>query len=301
MSTWQTTGIGSLPFQSSSEAVEYVFKSYTIPFFPQLIKNERYAKSNLPPMLLEAVPQAILTLFSDKSSALDKADQLQAMWDKEILAHVESLPGLTEFARTISGYKGNYYKLQLIGPQTAIQLLETLCGRTLNSALKKIVRSGLSDLMRQVLDRCNVTSKQAIIMSDEPLVSAFNLKNHQQADGVIHGTHCCAHLSLSKQLNYFKNKYLSFDLTEISSTPDVFEAISLLQKTGGVMLGIADTKQKILNASQSRDLWQQLNQNLSVDETRLHSMPLILTGGCGTGMQSIAFEKQLSALLNELK
>ncbi len=301
MSNWQTTGVGSLPFQSSSEAVEYVFASYTIPFFPQLIKNERYTKSILPPMLLEAVPQTIITLFSDKSSVLDKTDKLQAIWDKEILAHVESLPGLAEFARTLSGYNGMFFKLQLVGPQTAVQLLGTLCGRPLNSALKRIVTNGLSALMRQVLDRCHVTGKQAIVISDEPLASDFNLKIGRQLDGAIHGTHCCASISLSSQINYFKNKYLSFDLTDFSSPNDVFESISLLQKIGGVMVGVADTKQKILNARQSTELWQQLNRNFSVDETRLHAMPLILTGGCGTGMQSIAFEKQLSALLNELK
>jgi len=300
MTTWHTTGVGSLPFQSSSDAIGYIFKSYTIPFYPQLVKNERYLKNSLPQMLQEAVPAYVLTLFLEKSKAIETPSELNKIWKNELPRHLESLPAINEFADALSKFQGKFYKIQVLGPCSAIQLLETVSGLKLQDSIKSIVHAQLQQLASMMIDKCKSSSKQAIFIFDEPFGLNVDVINSLEVGGSLVGVHSCKGFPQINQVNLLKSKYISFDLNQVGCSKSLYQVINQIILNGGMMLGLVDTTQDTVNALNSFQAWQQVKQNILIEAYSKISMPPILTAACGTGSKSINFEKQLSVLLRKL-
>jgi hypothetical protein len=300
MNICQTTGIGSLPFIDSSEAIQYVASSYTIPFYPQLVKHERYTASTVPQMLQEAVPHSILKLFSSNATTLKASKELASIWQKEIPQHLAGLPGIQEFSSVLSHSKSSFFKIQLIGPKTAIHLLEKLCGQKLEEETKNVIAISLKTYGEQLRSYCHSEKKIAILMIDDPLgpdtqcLSLFGIEN------TIIGIHCCGKFDLIGLIDQIDTNYLSFDLNQHIVNQKFFSNISKLQERSGLMLGIVDTTKQTIDRKRCKILSKQLTEQLKETTPQTQQLPIIFTGGCGTGTQSIDFERQLSALLKEL-
>ena len=300
MTIWQTSGVGSLPFVDSAEAIEYVCSTYTIPFYPQLVKHERFSKSSLPQMLQEAVPLPILNQFSSKSGLIKTPAQLSAMWEMEIPQHIASLPGSRDFVEALSKSGSSFFKLQLIGTKTAIHLLETLCEQKLDNNIKDVITANLKKYAELFLSQCHSRNKKPILIIDEPFGPDADILNTFKIENTIGGMHCCGTFALTNHVQQFKHAYLSFDINQHALSHSFFKTIEKLLGLGGVMLGIVDTTKKDIDIAACKRVWEQLNHQISFNTLSTDALPPIITGGCGTGMQSSAFEKQLSTLLNDL-
>jgi hypothetical protein len=301
MIKWQTTGVGSVPFKDSSEAIEYIFSSYSIPFYPQLVKNDRYAASSLPQGLQEVVPSPILQLFLEKSDCIKDHVQLDVRWKQEILPHLETLPGITEFTRRLSKFTGTFYKVQFLAPNTANYILETIYGQQLYPALRSTIEKNISLMIEEFLKKFSNANMQSILILDDPLGPNINLLKNFTLPNSLVGIHCCANFSLADIVSSLIKKYLSFDVSLMRPYASEFESINFLARHGGVILGIVDTKLKDINEKDSENAFETIAKNVSFDDERSNLMPAILSGGCGTGMHSIAYEKNLSKLLGELR
>jgi hypothetical protein len=301
MNNWQTTGVGSLPFVDSAEAIQYVSSAYTIPFYPQLVQHERFSKNPLPQMLQEAVPSAVLNLFADKSATIKTPAHLATLWDNEIPAHIAELPAIQEFSKTLSGLKGRFFKLQLIGPKTTIYFLEKLYGQKIDRDVQKVITEGLQKYGERLRKQCSPGNKKALMIIDEPFSPDVQNLNTFQFENTVLGIHCCGKFALGNIVDSFNKAYLSFDINQHSINQNLFTNIAKLRNNGGLMLGIVDTTKKSVDAQTCKKILDNLSHHVQVDSSNATIFPSILTGGCGTGTQSIAFEKQLSGVLKELK
>jgi hypothetical protein len=301
MIDWQTTGVGSVPFQDSSEAIEYIFSSYSIPFYPQLVKNDRYVASPLPQGLQEVVPAPILKLFLEKSACLNDDAQLDVRWKQEVVPHLETLPGIKEFARRLHEFEDKFYKVQFLGPATATHLLETLYGQQLSPGIRFTIEENIFILVTKVLKAFRNAHLQPIVIWDDPMGPTPSVLDKFSFLESLIGLHCCGIFSIADVAPRLRKRYLSFDLSQIKPSTSEYEAINFLSRHGGVILGIVDTRLKEINEKDSENNFKALVENVSFDVKGSNFMPSILSGGCGTGMHSIAFEKKLSKLLNEIR
>jgi hypothetical protein len=300
MNNWHTTGVGSLPFVDSSEAVHYAASSYTIPFYPQLVQHERYIASTLPQMLQEAVPIYILNLFANKSTILKSPMLLANIWEKEIPLHLAGLPGILEFSSAISNCKSQFFKIQLIGAKTATYLLEKLFGHNFDSALKDVIAISLKKYGEQLRSYCRSENKKAILMIDEPLSPNIQYLSSFSHENTVPGIHCCGKFDLSSIKDPMDAIYLSFDLNQHVINEAFLTKISKLKDRSGLMLGLIDTTKQTIDRNLCKTLIKQVAEQPNQSTSETQQLPVILTGGCGTGTQSIAFERGLAAVLKEL-
>jgi hypothetical protein len=295
----ETTGIGSLPFHDPETAVSHVFSSYSVPFFPQLVQHAHYKKTNAPQMLQEAVPAQILdVLLNDR-----RADptRLREEWRPLITEHVASLPAMAEFLSRLRQHRGPLYKLQLCGPLTATRIITHLTG---GSPVPEVI-AVLTDLLVETAHQFVVAAQAAntascLFIWDEGVPLTEPSPDHSAAmatllhslasDRVQTGVHCCAPFHPDAFLAFARDHWLAADLTMLDLADDsVVSVLQRIRQSGGLIAGIVDTSATAVNQAQVRNLCKKLGSLTQTSGTR----PLLVSGGCGTGPRTEAFEHDL--------
>lgn len=293
----EITGIGSLPFTNPAEAVDYVFTAYSVPFFPQLPRHSVYASSRLPQMLLEVIPENDLTEIL--------RGVRPGHGPRDFKDHVTSLPGFENFRQRLRNHGGRFYKLQLCGPLTASRIIARISGTALRpELLTQLTERFVGTAMALISETLAATSASCIFIWDEgiPLTepSAANtsllstLLRAIENERVFSGVHCCAPFPLSNFLPYADNHWLAADLSGRNLGDDEQAILHAVLRTGGLIAGITDTSAETVIPAAAQAVFRKLAA-AAADEDKF---PLILAGGCGTGLKSDAFERQLCATLS---
>jgi len=294
------TGVGSLPFTSAKEAVEYVFQAYEIPFLPQL--PQRSLQEHMVYQFLEDFPGFVLTP-SQAFIDVEKFNPENLLNKKFSFSFYKALPLFIKKADSVP-----LIKLQITSPYTIAntllcsdkQLLSDhppLCAY-LNEFLYYKVSVLLEKFRHQTLlvffDEPMLTHRnsQEVLTVLNPLVR--KLKNPTRFFGV----HSCNQWSQKLFQDIFQSEFdmVNFDMKEVGEA--IFEDLpSLFQflKRGWIMWGGVgdDFIERLKNKDLKRkEVFTILNRSL-------------FSLACGTGKLSLEMEKQgvesLKKITKELK
>lgn len=297
----ETTGVGSLPFTDFQDAMDHVFSSYSIPFYPQLPKHPLFKNSPAAQMLQEVVPANILA----KIVGNPKPDlgNIENDWNTDLT----QFPGIDLFKKFLKNSGSRLFKLQLAGPGTALAALEFYTGRTFETGFVSLLRKKIVAQAKHLINYLRIKDQTCIFLWDELLVhpglesSLADLFQIEAPGAVITGVHNCASLKLEVFVAHSDHRYLSADFSRFSlEEPANVQALRKIVGLGGLIAGIVDTQKTSIEKSPVMGLWQKLANEL--DNTANHpEMPLMLSGGCGTGLHSVDYEISLAKLLSEIK
>lgn len=300
----ETTGIGSLPFTEVQDAVDHVFSSYTIPFYPQLPKHRQFTSSKAAQMLQEVVPPQVLELLS-KDVKPDLV-RLDASWTVDLAG----FPGIDLFRDRLNKSEARYFKLQLAGPQTALAALEFFTGFAPEKEIQALLTRKIIALGELLINYLRTESKICIFLWDEmlPTPQTIGSKNFlldllqiEIQNKVISGIHNCAPLKPEVFRPYGLGRYLAADLSQIAlEDPDNIYALQNTVKNGGIIAGVVDTQKTSIDQKLTEKRWQ-IFKRIIARVPGLTKKPLILSGGCGTGLHTIDFEIALAKVLRTLQ
>lgn len=155
-----TTGIGSLPFLSLEQALNYSF-AHSIPFLPELILFDRYER--MVPRILRNIPGYNLDFFGSK---IDEEVFLLSLKDHPL--RLNSI-AFDSFIQRAVLEKRKTIKLQFAGALTLMTSLRTLEGAKLENSYH--VFQGILKLLENYVLNLNLPFENVVIMFDEPMWS----------------------------------------------------------------------------------------------------------------------------------
>lgn len=314
-STIRVTGIGSLPFTDEAQALDHVFTNYTWPFLPELPQASMplgLGRCPFPPMLASAFcPDTVQRHLATQTQG--EIVRIGQMLDG---MHGHQAPLLRSalwrgFLQQVVKHQAEAIKLQVIGPNTSAMLLAALAGCPMawpqiqGQTLAYIGQLSLA-LIKQLIG-LSPASKISLIWDDGDTFIRLDDRARAAYLGVMHeistrgampGIHSCTPQNIAPYIEAFSGMALAVDAHVINLvTTENNKLWSKFFSHGGVLVaGIVDTRPnyeaKAHTARLVGDLLQMLNQ-LGYPSAG----QLAFSGGCGTGLRDVAFEKQLVATL----
>lgn len=306
-----TTGVGSLPFESVREALDHVFEAYTLPFYPQLPRlavggppspaesgddglqqgrpcrdsKSRHSPASrdedakpdagdggrdIPQMLGEVLTPLARAFIREKRHK-DLLVLLEADAEDERAARglLETLPGFPEFCDRVRGFEGA--KMQLVGPRTLAAWLG-------NDEALPFCWAWIETLSRAALKM--IPTRTSLFWDDALLATRPLAGEAERLRKSGYGLHCCAPASGPELLSVFRGAWLALDLHAVTLEN---EALAEHFAAGGnVVFGIYDTAAATLGSEKLPPAGI------------LYRDPVVLSGGCGTGLKTPEFERALA-------
>lgn len=302
-----STGIGSLPFAARDAAMQHVFERYSLPFYPQLPKALVIGRApGVPPMFAEILPP------KESHSALSEPTEERAA------RQIARWPGLIEFLRRAAATKNRApwaAKLQIAGPACLAAWLESR-GEGRADDLAEPTRIWCAALVRALAKSARVYLPNALILVDDSMMMARAgsedarwlraLNKDLMTNGVTVGLHGCAEAGLGDVFGAFCGLVLAPDLNVMNMPvhDEDFDAALAAhgEAGGGCIFGVVDTREANFAATQATSQVASAQALLSVindgrTKRSLTEWPLILSGGCGTGLHAESYERQVAAFL----
>lgn len=285
-----TTGMGSLPFVDVDAALAHVFTSYDIPFFPQLPRLSTDA--TVAPMLAEILTPGMLAAIQTRDGQTLVTELKRGATNPTTpLQLIRTLPAYAGFISRAQGHKR--LKAQIVGPHTAHAILEEKIGTV--PALRDALRDWIACLSIVWGETLRMAERESILLWDEGSFIAQWAKNDQYVFRALQtklaktntrlGIHTCTPGRLDDIAKALPATLYAFDLSVVDvPTADGVEAI----------YGVVDTRSPKLDLAASRKALQLAHARAP------KSAPLILSGGCGTGLHTETYEMDLAAMLREL-
>jgi hypothetical protein len=311
--TMRTTGIGSLPFDEPERALAHAFARYGLPFLPQLPRRTKGSSAEVPPMLAE-----VLTPRMRSATARhDRHALIEAVRDATIAPGTAERQWLAHpCGRGFLAQAGEHdeLKAQLIGPLAATLLLETLVGRDdgedalfpllvgwitqLTLALTRLVTHGRAATLVMLWDDGALP-----LCADEARRQSYvEVFRSLQAQGVALGVHCCEAIDAAALIETLPGAVLALDtcVVRLDEPAARVAARRHLSRGGRFIFGVFDTRPGRFNRAEGLERTRALASMLDA------AFPdgswrgqVALSGGCGTGLRSEAFELELAAALSE--
>jgi len=269
-----TTGIGSLPYIDAGKSAERIFKTFDIPFWPQLPKKS--FKENMYSQFSQGLPGLVLdekekTIHVDSSKDLSEA--LAMVYEAHISGDYD-LFGITEefaggfyaFIRTVKGGKVEYAKGHITGPVSFGLGVADEKGKSIiyNDSMKEALVKLLEMKAIWQIERLKEIAKNVIIFIDEPYLASFgssfiNLKredvismldsiiNGVHSKGALAGIHCCGNTDWSV-IAGTKADIINFDAYLYADNLFLYaeDMKSFLKRGGYLAWGIAPTSEAVL-------------------------------------------------------
>jgi hypothetical protein len=328
-----TTAIGSLPFATAGEAVEFVFSSgVDIPFWPQLPKRDfrewmvpQYG-ADLPGLRIDADTRKFsvvrgddfieaLTAFYEKAIDPDAEFPLRREHASGCHAFLERSASISPPARLLKGH--------VTGPLTFVMGLNLEDGRPIyaDHELRQAATMLLArNAQWQAREISRVAADGVLVFIDEPIYSALGTAAYLsvkaedvrdtvaavsaaiRAEGALTGLHCCGNADWDAVLSCDID-VLSFDAWNYSSTLAVYARAvdAFLERGGYVAWGIVPTGDEIGGADEASvagklDAAFAEFGSRGVNRTRLKERSLV-TPSCGCGSLTRADTEKVFALL----
>jgi methionine synthase II (cobalamin-independent) len=326
---FSTTGIGSLPHKNSIEACNLIFKTFDIPFWPQLPMVDfkesmtiQYSEG-MPFLKIDANTKAVWIIR-------DGSDELERFYESynentKIAISEDFAKGLHTFLRLIKGRRFKILKGHITGPLTFTLGIKDNFGRYIyfDEELREISLMLLKAKVRWQIDLLRQHSDHVIIFIDEPVLSAIGGTSYLGVDneemlrllkelvstihnsGGISGIHCCGRADW-QQVIKSGVKIISFDAFEYFKTFIIYhkEIKDFLEKGGYLALGIIPTSEAIKFVDEPyifNLMTEELNELSKYGLDRFIKSRIILTPSCGTGSRSIEETTKIFQLLIRLK
>ncbi|MFC1645965.1 hypothetical protein ACFL2Y_02170 [Candidatus Omnitrophota bacterium] len=318
------TGIGSLPFQDKSEALDFVIDNFKnhIPFWPQLPKisflesmHVQYSQG-FPGQVVDLDKKNIY-VNSQKHNFIEEFEECYNSINNNQLDYFAISPdyalGLHEFIKRISSKEFKFIKGQVIGPISyGMTLLDEKKKPLLfNAELNEIIPQFLSFKAKwQIREFKKVTKSNIIIFIDEPYLVAVGTNQFATLDkskiadklnyvidaiheeGALAGIHCCGNTDWSIIIET-NIDILSFDAFEFLDSLFIYkESLNKFIQRGGVLAcGIVPNKQDY-----NLDGYLEHSIGVFKKERLLLSNGVLVTPSCGCGTVSEDFAKKAHLL-----
>jgi hypothetical protein len=310
------TGVGSLPFRESREAIEFVSRhSGTLPFWPQLPRRD---------LAEEMIAQVIAPLLPyldriEKPSCWSLRPGCEAIVEHAMRCNdaaliPEAAQGFTEFERWLKAGQfpqARAFKGQLVGPVTLASCLSS-AGRPLvqHPGWLEIVTDFLIRHAIWQIRRLQIAGKPVLMVVDEPALhcpvveetastearmqsvgmrnSLNRLLRAIKNAGAIPGLHCCAPLAIPF-LRELSLDYLSFDAhlvgTDIVGTDGglIELARQILQRGGWLAFGLVSTTQVAEREAASRLTSNWFDLASKIGDVASVARRSLVTATCGLG------------------
>lgn len=314
------TGIGSVPFLDTQEAVRQILDNLKdIPYWPQMAQKgfqEDMVSQGAGglPLIVRDVEQRLVRLTDtvDRDTALTRFYEaaLQGNLDAFALEPEEAAGfyGLLEGLRSWPAEAPAFVKGQVVGPVTFATVVKGLDGKAIlfDHELVQAVTRGLALKAAWQAAKIRETGRQAIIFFDEPSLtgfgSAFMQISREEAINLItetstaarepgeacFGVHCCGNTDWSVLLET-PIDILSFDSYEFFDNLKLYEKPlkTFLGRGGYLAWGLVPTS-PTAPAETEAGLWARFTSQveelvqLGLDKPALLSQSL-LTPACGMG------------------
>lgn len=324
-----TTGIGSLPYRDPEEACDLVFRTFDIPFWPQLPRLSFLEW--MIPQYSEGMP--FVQVDKDTETIVinrNVSDELERFYESckeacRIAISDDYARGLHTFLRRIRGRHFESIKGQVTGPLTFTLGLKDKDGRLVyfDEELREISLMLLQAKTRWQIDQLRPHADNVLIFLDEPIFSAIGSSTYLGVSreeslrllaeatstikdaGGIPGIHCCANADWTLAIEggaqvisfdaygYFENLALYHD-----------ELKRFLEKGGYLAWGIVPTTDAIEQETPESiidkflDRLERLSAHIPKE---LLLSQMILTPSCGTGSRSVEETIKIFQLLMRLK
>ena len=314
------TGIGSVPFLDTHEAVGLILKNMTqIPYWPQMAQKGfqedmvSQGAGGLPLIFCDLEQRQVrLTNAVDRDTAL--TDFYEAALAEELekfsLAPEEAsgFYGLLDALRSLPADAPAFVKGQVVGPVTFATIVKGLDGKAIlfDQELIQAVTRGLALKAAWQVAKIRETGRQAIIFFDEPsltgLGSAFLQISREEVIALLtetiaaarepaeayFGVHCCGNTDWSVLLET-PIDILSFDSYEFFDNLKLYDKpLNKFLKRGGYLAwGLVPTS-PTAPAETEAALWEKFTSQVKelvdagLDQKALLSQSLI-TPACGLG------------------
>jgi len=324
-----TTGIGSLPYRDPEEACNLVFRTFDIPFWPQLPRLSFLEW--MIPQYSEGMP--FVEVDKDKETIVinrNVNDELERFYESckeacRIAISDDYARGLHAFLRRIRGRHVESIKGQVTGPLTFTLGLKDKEGRLVyfDEELREISLMLLQAKTRWQIDQLRPHADHVLIFLDEPILSAIGSSTYlgvsreeslrllteetltiKDAAG-IPGIHCCANADWTLAIESGA-RILSFDAYGYFENLALYhnEVKGFLEKGGYLAWGMVPTTDAIEKETPETIIDKFLSrlERLSAHIPReLLLSQMILTPSCGTGSRSIEETIKIFQLLMRLK
>lgn len=180
------TGIGSLPYANTEDALDLIFKYLPqIPFWPQLPKRD--FREGMVAQFIEGLPCLKLKDKGIVLDADDKEEALESFYQRIIDKDIEHFKISQDFAAGLYAFKKRlqgspsllknikHIKCQITGPFTFAASINDKEGRALlhNSEFMQVIRSGLIMKALWQIKFFEEFGKSIIIFVDEPYLGCF--------------------------------------------------------------------------------------------------------------------------------
>lgn len=306
------TGIGSFPFTSIDETIDFIFStSPEIPFWPQLPK--RAPSENMYTPFLAPVPCVVSSPEKD-TAFIDttKTEGIESFYDHFFNDDIDSfaipeedIPGFYRFldrVNEVSG-KARFIKGQLTGPFSMGLGLKDEEGKPIiyNPSFYDIIKKALHMEARWMVRmiRSRYPEKEVIIFFDEPYLvsfgSAYVSISKDETIGLINevitgvdakrGIHCCGNTDWSILFNT-EIDLVNYDAWSFFDTIFYYhdDLIRFLNRGGRVAPGIVPSSEEVLGAK-PEDLRKILAsfQEKMASLAQVSADDVFVTTSCGLG------------------
>jgi methionine synthase II (cobalamin-independent) len=327
-----TTGIGSLPYIDAEKSAERIFKTFDIPFWPQLpkrsFKENMYSQfsQGLPGLVIDEKKRVInVDTTKDLSEGLARIYEAYISGDYNAFGiQGEFAEGFYAFIKVAKRYKPDYAKGHITGPVSFGIGVTDEKGKAIiyNDSLKEAFVKLLEMKAIWQIYELNVTAKNIIIFIDEPYLTSFgssfvNIKKEDvismldsiivgiHSKGAMAGIHCCGNTDWS-MIAETKIDIINFDAYLYADNIALYsDDIERFLKRGGYLAwGIVPTFEDVLKET-GDSLFKRLSLQIQNLEKRLVNRDLIITSSiltpsCGMGTLSANLTEDILKKLTDV-
>jgi methionine synthase II (cobalamin-independent) len=207
-----TTGIGSLPFQEPDEAIELVFESCDVPYWPQLKGESMYDQFSFPLPREEELIQFYEDLIHEREERF--------VYPRELFR------GLYRLAEWVGSKRLDIVKGQITGPITLGYYLKDVGGKALilDEKWREIIVKAITAEAKWQEKFLRSFANEVVIFLDEPLLAISGTPQFSLAPGecdslleevfsgmgCVRGIHCCGNTDWERILS-LPIQIVSFD------------------------------------------------------------------------------------------
>ncbi len=326
---FSTTGIGSLPHRNAVDACELVFRTFDIPFWPQL-PNISFRESMIV-QYSEGMPFIKVNERDEVISVMrDDSDELERFYETctetaRIAISEDYGRGLHTFLKMVKGRRFPLLKGHVTGPVTFTLGLKDHYGRLVffDEELREVAAMLLRAKMRWQIDALKQHAGEVIIFIDEPILSALGSSSYLGVDageafrlikdmvsaindaGGISGVHCCGRADWPMVMESGA-QIINFDAFDYFDTLAIYhEQLGKFLSGGGYLAwGIVPTSDAIEKVDDGqliglmRAHLEELCKHLPA---RLVQENILITPSCGAASRSIEETTKICQLLMRLK
>ena len=330
LKSYNTTGIGSLPFVDPVKASEFTINSVDIPFWPQLPK--RGFREFMIPQYIEGFP---FVFFEEDKLWIERGDEGELTSFYEKVGRGEDFPMSKDFAAGFFAFlellKKKQEKLETVkghitGPITFTLGLTDRNRRPIyfDEELRELSLELLKGKARWQISQLKPFADEVVIFVDEPVMSAIGSSSYVGVNNdevvrmlktVVHairnsgattGIHCCSKADWSLAIKSGVD-ILSFDAFDYAESIHLYpEEIKQFTDKGGFLAwGIVPSTEQFRWTTQN-NLKSRLEEEMAtlekmgISSETLHKQCL-LTPSCGTGSMEKEDNDKIFNLLKELR